>query len=208
MESGNVLITDHISDGYAVDLDSVSDRVEQVLSLLLLSVLHISREVVEHGLVRVEDPLEVCCELPEDDFAVRPNILLRLLDLSEIGEVDGDFDWGLLLHDLRGGSPHQVVILEHSELIGQVFHVLTHAHVSIPITAFIFANWLKVFLASLILIKACGVFIIPKLACVNARFFCKLSLFLLAHTITAVAFGPPAINIFFELAEFFFNLFR
>lgn len=115
VEGGNVLWADHLTDGYAVDQDSVNDRVEQELSFFLISLLYIFRELVERCLVIFEDPYEVATERSKDRCALSHVFLIMLLDFSHIFEVDGDVDILVDLHDIWAVVALQVIPLEHGE---------------------------------------------------------------------------------------------
>ena len=99
VELGNFIITDQVSHGNAVDLDAVRDRVEQVLSSFLVSLLYLSGE----GVKIVEVLLPECFEVFFDSITeLLSSSLVRtihVLDLSRTHEVEGDFDGGV---DCRG----------------------------------------------------------------------------------------------------------
>ena len=82
LDSGNVLVTDHLSDSLAVDPDAVSECVEQVLSACLVGRLSVSRERVHSLLVIREDSTEAFSDATEELLTLSLNGLLRGLDIS------------------------------------------------------------------------------------------------------------------------------
>ena len=95
VETGNSVITDQVSHGNAVDLDAVRDRVEQVLSSFLVSLLDLSGEGVKIVRVLLPECFEVFIDSLTELLSSSLVITFHILNLSLTHEVEGDFDGGV-----------------------------------------------------------------------------------------------------------------
>ena len=212
VDSGNVVGADHLSDSHAVDLDAVSQGVEQVLSAGLVGLLSVSRELVQSLLVLADDPTESFSNAAEKILSLSLNRLLLFSDLSAFVEVDGDRYISVLsssssrislLHD-------SVILLHHSHLRFVPLGIRAGARRSIKRDASILQTVALLWTsrcASICLGEANLAIPIPVHAALPACFHASFSFSLFAFAIAAFAIGPPALNILLNLSPFSIELF-